>query len=532
MRWCWLVPALVAVVACSGAAEASPPTGSSLNSDAIKLATEGKLQEALELFEQAVRLSPSDSGILNNLGVTYMRMQRSQEAKDAFLRGLRADPHNEDCLDNLKVLLNFTKEDLATVLDGADLASVATLNGVKLPPPPAAQGPSPSGKALGEQGIRHTVRRLPRIPAAEFYLPENRDFAEGRRPFILTGLVNTWPNISTAFSFDALAAEFPQAPVDFYSQNMRVQGTRPYIVPLPQALQELQRPSGNFPLATNSSMYVHWNVRWGDWRRLAAKLGQTLPFFTSDEAWLEGCLASPRLRNEHLISTHWRMLLIANQGGGMFNHKDTLMTSSFQYQLRGRKKWHLCSPANDAVLEQTKPDGKTEEDMFHPDYHALPDLLQAECYVDTAHPGEALFYPREYWHQTVNLDDPVVAITGTLVDANNYDTVALMLDKDCEKEEKIPFITPSAPLCQAYRTHCFPWWRHAFGDVETMYAAAPTKAAFDKAPTMVRPFLARRRDVSQVPMQPTDVTGEFACPRLPPFSPAEAAEPEQSGFYG
>ena len=35
----------------------------------------------------------------------------------------------------------------------------------------------------------------------------------------------------------------------------------------------------------------------------------------------------------------------------MFNHKDTLMTSSFQYQLVGRKKWHLCSPANDAVFE-------------------------------------------------------------------------------------------------------------------------------------------------------------------------------------
>ena len=50
-------------------------------------------------------------------------------------------------------------------------------------------------------------------------------------------------------------------------------------------------------------------------------------------------------RNADLFmrSTHWRMLIIGSRDGGMFNHKDILRTSSFQVQLAGRKRWHLCS---------------------------------------------------------------------------------------------------------------------------------------------------------------------------------------------
>ena len=491
------------------------------------------MEKALALFEQAQAASPADPAMANNLGVTYMRMQRSDQAKDTFLGCLARSPSAKDCFDNLKVLLGFMKLPLAPTLAGAGLRETADFFGVDLGSAGRQRAPpSPSGAALGEPGIRHTIRRMPRVRASEFYLPANRDFAEGRRPFILTGLMEGWNNISTAFSFSALAQEFPKAPVDFYSTNMRSLGNKPFIVPLSTALGELTSPTGAYPTSKNESMYVHWNVRWGDWQHLAAKLGPSLPFFTSDEAWLEGCLPSPKLRNEHLISSHWRMLLIANNGGGMFNHKDTLQTSSFQYQLIGRKKWHLCSPANDALLNATKPNGDPEHNMFAPDYDALPGLLGAECYVDTAAEGEALFYPREYWHQTVNLDDRVVAITGTLVDKNNYDTVALMLDVDCEKEPKVPHITPSAELCRYYRTHCFPWWRHAFGDVETMYASALTKEAFDGAPTMVRPALPRQRDLSSVPMLPTAVPGEFACGREPPFTAAETSAPEETEFYG
>jgi hypothetical protein len=299
------------------------------------------------------------------------------------------------------------------------------------------------------------------------------------------------------------------------------------------ALRELIKPlqSGKFPSRGNGSRYIHWNARWHDWQRLTAKLGASLPFFTADDAWLEGCLPSAKLRNEHLLTSHWRMLLIANGGGGMFNHKDTLMTSSFQYQLMGRKKWHLCSPANDRMMEAAGGNN-VEQNMFSPEYAANPALLQADCYVDTAVAGEVLFYPREYWHQTVNLDTRVVAITGTLVDANNYDTVALMMDKDCEKGGAINLINPSPELCRYYREHCFPWWRHAWGDTERMYAVAHDQASFDAAPTMVRPWSPTARGTSKASMLAGHVKGEFTCGKEPPFTAEEAAQVQSAEYYG
>ena len=519
-------------------------TSHQLNQKAIKAAESGNMKEALSLFEQAVAKSPTDSAIINNLGVTYMRTNKMDDAQRMFVQGLQTDPRNNDCFDNLKVLLGFTKSDLAQVMAESGLHEAANVFGVDLQqlPESTAQQTSLSASdsdaarnaaTLGEPDIRHNIKRMPHIDVEEFYLPENRDFAEGRRPFILTGLMRQWRNISTAFSFEALAEEFSDSPVDFYAENMRQAGTKPFIQPLSVALDELVKPldSGRFPYRGNGSRYIHWNVRWHDWQRLIQKLGPSIPFFTTDDAWLEGCLPSAKLRNEHLLTSHWRMLLIANGGGGMFNHKDTLMTSSFQYQLVGRKKWHLCSPANDAVFE-AKGGDRVEENMFKPDYAANPALLDADCYVDTAEAGEVLYYPRGYWHQTINVDTRVVAITGTLVDANNYDTVALMLDKDCEKNGKINLINPSPELCSYYRSHCFPWWRHAWGDTERMYAVAQDKKHFDTAPTMVRPWSPTPRTTSESPMEPSFVPGEFTCGSELPFSLSEMAAPESTEYYG
>lgn len=50
-------------------------------------------------------------------------------------------------------------------------------------------------------------------------------------------------------------------------------------------------------------------------------------FFTKDEPWLEGCLPSDSLRNEFLLSTHWRMVLIGDRGAGMFNHMYVVLLS-------------------------------------------------------------------------------------------------------------------------------------------------------------------------------------------------------------
>jgi ribosomal protein L16 Arg81 hydroxylase len=39
------------------------------------------------------------------------------------------------------------------------------------------------------------------------------------------------------------------------------------------------------------------------------------------------------------------MVLMGEAGAGMFNHVDTLQTASWQAQIEGRKRWHLCAPS-------------------------------------------------------------------------------------------------------------------------------------------------------------------------------------------
>jgi tetratricopeptide (TPR) repeat protein len=214
-------------------------TAQEVNQKAIKAAESGDMKLALSLFEQAVSIAPTDSAIMNNLGVTYMRTNRMADAKRLFVQGLKADPRNHDCFDNLKVLLGFTKDDLAAIMAEQGLHEAAHVFEVQLLPVAVeaadASAPSEAAKhaaALGEPNIRHNIKRIPRIEAEQFYLPENRDYAEGRRPFILTGLMRHWKNITTAFSFEALADEFALSPVDFYAENMREAGTKPFIQPL------------------------------------------------------------------------------------------------------------------------------------------------------------------------------------------------------------------------------------------------------------------------------------------------------------
>jgi ribosomal protein L16 Arg81 hydroxylase len=47
----------------------------------------------------------------------------------------------------------------------------------------------------------------------------------------------------------------------------------------------------------------------------------------------------------------------------MFNHKDTLQSSSFQAQVKGRKRWHLCSNAESKNLYKAG-----DVDTFSPNY--------------------------------------------------------------------------------------------------------------------------------------------------------------------
>lgn len=68
-------------------------------------------------------------------------------------------------------------------------------------------------------------------------------------------------------------------------------------------------------------------------------------------------------------------MLIGNKGAGMFNHIDVLRSASWQAQVHGAKRWHICAP------DQSRYLSAGTLDCFHPDYEKYPLFDQANVNV-------------------------------------------------------------------------------------------------------------------------------------------------------
>ncbi len=108
--------------------------------------------------------------------------------------------------------------------------------------------------------------------------------------------------------------------------------------------QEFYNPTGNYPKNTiQPGSYIQFNMDDKDWATLRRNFD--LPsIFTRDADWFADCLGSRALIDEFTKKLHWRMTLIGTKGAGMFNHYDVLRTSSWQAQMTGAKRWHICAP--------------------------------------------------------------------------------------------------------------------------------------------------------------------------------------------
>ena len=83
-----------------------------------------------------------------------------------------------------------------------------------------------------------------------------------------------------------------------------------------------------------------------------------------------------------------------------------------------------------------------------------------------------LFYPRDYWHQTLVKNRTSVSITGTLVDVNNRDSVGDQLYNDCFVLKRRS--RPSDPVCKLLANQCRGWWEDAFAGEMTATPADAT----------------------------------------------------------
>ncbi len=162
------------------------------------------------------------------------------------------------------------------------------------------------------------------------------------------------------------------------------------------------------------------------------------------------------LRDEYTKRTHWRMVLIGNRGAGMFNHVDVLRTASFQAQVYGSKRWHICAPDQSPYLYSAG-----NIDAFDPDYATYPLFHQAQCYEDIVSAKEMIYYPKDYWHQTENLATPSVSLSASILDENNYAEITRELQAECDTNKyRWGF---SKDLCKHLKESCFGWWEHRYG---------------------------------------------------------------------
>lgn len=139
---------------------------------------------------------------------------------------------------------------------------------------------------------------------------------------------------------------------------------------------------------------------------------ETPPWFRDD--WLS---AVPAPLRPTLL---W--MFIGPPRAGSWLHLDVAHTSAWNVQITGHKRWILFPPGQDACLYSGRVNA------FAPDLRRFPDFAQAHAYVADVGPGDLLYTPTGWWHQTFSLEEGI-ALTGNVANAWNADAVAAWLDQ-------------------------------------------------------------------------------------------------------
>jgi hypothetical protein len=326
-------------------------------------------------------------------------------------------------------------------------------------PPPPTRNKWARGDMVHEPPVP-MARQMPRISVAELELPENFLYRERRRPFILTGAMDDWPGPKKwkiqmkgkkgiGKKTPYLAKMFKKSVTDMYPYNMLKSGTHPFLYRFGAGLRQVLEPPGRFHEPANEQhpyscddgcRYIHLQLTRPQWRQLeeAGDLPvKRHPHTGGDNWWQRRCLDEVDVNDEYHIKTHWKIILIGSRGAGMFNHTDSLQTSSWHAHVQGKKWWYVCGTNRG----KGHGEGKTE------------------CFESILMPGEILYYGRQWYHQTQNLRTPTTTITGTVVHANNFEYVAAKLHGECYRSEMN--FNFSGKLCDAL-DKCYSLWHQRF----------------------------------------------------------------------
>ena len=73
----------------------------------------GRYPEAVEWYEQALRLRPNDANVSTDLGVAYYYTDQPDKAIQQFEQSLKSDPKHTKTMLNMGIVKAFGKQDLA-----------------------------------------------------------------------------------------------------------------------------------------------------------------------------------------------------------------------------------------------------------------------------------------------------------------------------------------------------------------------------------------------------------------------------------
>jgi hypothetical protein len=403
-------------------------------------------------------------------------MGELQKAMKRFKKALSIDPNSALAKDNIEELSHF------------------------LPPdrPQYKTGKAREHRILSPSRVSSdVVRRISSILEVPFsqVAPDDKSWLQSilSKPFIvedafsLLGIAED--KIMEVFNRQFLTSRLGDRRVDFYPHNMVEVQAHPYFLSFGPALYQLLHKPEEAYVGVDASepgTYIQWNLDAETWQELVVELlGATLPGMLDDQRWTQHCFDQghhyrkasqhidangdstdesdaveesdldpeaswERSASHYFLSTHWQMLLLGEAGAGMFHHQDTLRTASWQLQLVGAKKWHLCGPEQTPFMYEA---GKI--DLFAPDYLSHPLLREATCYEVTVQAGEMLYYPHDYWHQTVNLETPSIALSSTLLTPYSYAHTIDELRRECAGAGRI--FPPQADMCAALQ-ECYSVW--------------------------------------------------------------------------
>jgi hypothetical protein len=443
----------------------------------------GRSAEARHHYEEVVRIVDDPAlqkGLLQktleanhlgtalvNLGMMLRKTSEQREAERLFKRALEVDRTNQKARDALRQL-------------------------------EAARGvPSdtPVQPAVFPDAERVTLEQLQADP----------DLLSGRRAFVLVGATESWKG-RTAWedlTYFSGTEYMRDTTVDFYPFNLAHASRKPWLKPWRELVVggELAKPdqlsiteqSPEPNPAYDRKPYAQWRVPREVWTMLGKDLlpdGWTagdpiedIEFLRTDprvpdvegpsspeSSWLHNCIGggeeSAAVKKERLDNwwgqTRWRMLLVGEENSTMFLHQDDIATATWQWQALGRKRWIICPPEASADLYANSH--MSPIDGFNPDVASYPLFAKANCSDVVANPGDVLYYPSHWFHQTLNLDPITVGVAGRHINVHNYRAVHTYFKKHCSTvQRKVPNAPPLEPTTCSRLDSCLVEWRKIWG---------------------------------------------------------------------